>query len=85
MVKTRNKLCVAGIPDAQKIEKWSEAIEGKGEGLLSLFSSANGEKIVLYKIESPPVWNGMAIAGGSIYMSLTNGSVICLSGINEQS
>jgi hypothetical protein len=83
MIKTRNKLCLAGIPDKQKMEQWTEAMEGKGEGLLCLVSPSTGEKTAIYKIASPPVWNGMAAAGGSLYMSLTNGSVICLSGMNE--
>ncbi|MCD6304124.1 MAG: PQQ-binding-like beta-propeller repeat protein, partial [Planctomycetes bacterium] len=47
-------------------------------GLLYVTSAATGELIGRTKLPSPPVWTGLAAAGGRVIVSLMDGSVVCL-------
>jgi outer membrane protein assembly factor BamB len=54
------------------------AIEGKkGAGLWAV-STVDGEKLSELKLESVPVFDGMAAAGGKLYMTTVDGNVVCL-------
>lgn len=50
---------------------------GKG-GLLWLASARDGRKLAELKLQAPPVWDGMAAAGGRLYVSCTDGRLLCL-------
>ena len=57
------------------------AILGGTEGGLLLAVAANdGKKVAEYRLDSPPVWDGMAAARGRLYLALRSGRVVCLSG-----
>jgi len=43
-------------------------------------SAKDGKKISEYDLISPPVFDGMAVAGEKLYLSLTDGSIICFGG-----
>jgi hypothetical protein len=47
-------------------------------GALTVFSSADGKKLAERKLPGTPVWDGMAVAYGRLYVSLEDGSVVCL-------
>ena len=47
--------------------------------LLWIASAMTGNKVAEYRLTSPPVHDGMALAAGRVYLSLTNGSIICMS------
>jgi hypothetical protein len=49
-------------------------------GLLWAISAVDGEKIAEYVIMATPVLDGMAAANGRLYVSMANGSVLCLAG-----
>jgi outer membrane protein assembly factor BamB len=53
------------------------AWEGKKGGLLRVVSASDGEKLTEYKLESVPVWDGMAAANGRLYMATIDGKVLC--------
>jgi hypothetical protein len=47
-------------------------------GLLWVVTAADGEKLAEYPIAATPVLDGMAAAKGRLYVSMANGSVLCL-------
>jgi hypothetical protein len=65
-----------------KLEQQDTLLEGQNGALLWAVSTADGNKISEYNLESLPVWDGMAAANGRLYLSLKNGKVQCLIGKN---
>jgi outer membrane protein assembly factor BamB len=96
MVLADKRLFVAGPPDVvdeeeafykpddpeilSKLEEQSAALEGQKGALLWVVSASDGSKLTQYNLESPPVWDGMAAAGGRLYISMKNGRILCLEG-----
>ena len=54
------------------------AMEGKKGGLLWAVSAADGRRLAEYKLESVPVFDGMVAAAGRLYLSLKDGTVLCM-------
>jgi outer membrane protein assembly factor BamB len=80
MVLAGSTLFVAGTADVvDPDDPWS-AIDGRRGGVLWAVSTAGGKKLAEYPLESPPVFDGIAAAGGRLYISNTNGDVVCLAG-----
>jgi len=52
--------------------------EGRGGGLLWTLSTKEATRLAEHKLDSPPVWDGMAAAGGKLYVATTAGTVICM-------
>ncbi|MGD8500468.1 MAG: PQQ-binding-like beta-propeller repeat protein, partial [Phycisphaerales bacterium] len=96
MVLADRTLFVAGPPDIVDEEKiWghtlepqvqaklkaqSAALEGQQGALLWAVSASDGKRLAEYKLESVPVWDGMAAANGRLYLSMRNGRVLCMAG-----
>jgi hypothetical protein len=90
MVLASDRLVVAGVPDLG--EKASEglwfqnptqaldAFEGRKGGVVCLVSAADGKTLTRCQLDQPPVFDGMSAADGRIFISLKNGTVICLGG-----
>ena len=76
MVKTEDALFVAGPPGRPPAPP--EAIAGKSPGQLLAMSAEDGAVLAEMLLPSPPVWDGMAVAGGNLYIALANGGVMCL-------
>ena len=53
---------------------------GRKGGLLWAVSAADGKPIAQHTLASPPAWDGLAAAHGRLYLSTTDGKVICLQG-----
>ena len=66
-----------------KLAKQVEAFQGRLGGVLWVVSTDDGKKLAEYKIESPPVFDGMAAAEGSIFFSTLDGSVVRMSGVKQ--
>ena len=73
-------LLVAGFADRIDPDDPWATFDGRGGGLLRAVSAADGKKLAEYKLNAPPVWNGMAAAGGRLYLATTDGKVLCLGG-----
>jgi len=58
-------------------DPWS-AMDGKKGGILWAVSAADGEKLAEYPLDAPPIFDGMAAANGRLYISTTDGNVVCL-------
>lgn len=62
----------------EKAQQQAEALAGKQGGLLWAVAKADGKRLAEHKLESPPVFDGMAAAGGRLYVAMLDGSVLCL-------
>jgi hypothetical protein len=71
---------MAGPPNIFSSEEPAATFEGKRGGLLCVLSTADGSELAKYDLDSPPVFDGMAAAGGRLYMATTGGEVLCLDG-----
>jgi outer membrane protein assembly factor BamB len=94
MVLAGDKLFVAGFPrilDERKsivspedpeilkaAEEQEAAWAGKRGGLLLAVDPKDGRELSCYDLECPPVWDGLIAAQGRLFMSMLNGSIVCL-------
>ena len=53
------------------------ALDGKAGGSLLAVKTDKGEIAGELKLDSPPVWDGMAIAHGRLYVASVDGKVTC--------
>jgi len=70
-------LFAAGPPDVLDPNDPLAAFEGRKGALLWAVSAEDGTKLAEYKLDSPPVFDGMISANGRLYISMTNGKVRC--------
>jgi hypothetical protein len=77
MVSAGSGLFVAGPPDLLESGDATAAFDGRKGGLLWAVSPKDGNKLSEYKLTSPPVFDGMAAANERLYLSTTNGEVLC--------
>jgi len=72
-------LWVAGPPDllAQKNDDAADAIAGKKGGTLMAVSAENGKTLAEYKLDYPPVFDGMAVSGNCLYLTTLDGRIEC--------
>lgn len=61
----------------QQLRNQEQAWLGKKGGLLWAVSADDGRKLAQYQTKSYPVFDGMSVAGGKLYMSMIDGSVCC--------
>ena len=52
--------------------------EGRVGGMLRTVSAVDGKPLAQRKLTSPPVWDGLAAAGGRMFMATMDGRVICM-------
>jgi outer membrane protein assembly factor BamB len=76
MVSASKVLLVAGPPAEDGI--WQRSDEPSRKGLLLAVSTSDGSVLAQYPLDSPPVFDGMAAAGGRLYISLENGCLVCM-------
>jgi hypothetical protein len=61
----------------RQLQAQDAAWRGKMGAVLWVVSADDGQKLAEYKLDDLPVWDGMSVAGGRLFMSLKNGTVIC--------
>jgi hypothetical protein len=64
----------------KQLARQAAALEGAEGMLLWAVSAADGKKLAELKLKSVPVFDGMAAAGGRLYMATLDGKVLCLTG-----
>jgi len=64
----------------RQLKAQDDAWRGKMGGLLWVVSAEDGAKLAEYRLEAVPVWDGMSIANGKLFISLQNGAVTCWDG-----
>jgi hypothetical protein len=82
MVKAADRLLVAGPPDPKTPngEALYASWTGQSGGTLLAIAPETGKIQEELQLDSPPVWDGMAAAGGRVFISLMNGAVVCIHG-----
>jgi len=94
MVATRDTLFVAGPPAiTSELEIYSQygrpeiqkqmaeqvaAFAGQRGGILLAVSRSDGRRLAAYRLPSPPRFDGLAAAGGRLYLSTLDGKLQCL-------
>jgi hypothetical protein len=59
-------------------QQQDEAYLGQGGAVLMALSADKGETLCELDLAAPPVWDGMAVAEGRVYMTTVDGRVLCL-------
>jgi len=93
MVLAGDTLFVAGPPDVadeklfwgrshepafqESMREQAEALEGKQGAILWAVSAKDGKKLSEMKLDYLPAFDGMIAAGGKLFVTTTDGSVIC--------
>jgi hypothetical protein len=78
MVLADKTLFLAGPPDEANPQDLSAALEGQRGGSLQAVSAENGNTLAEHRLDSPPVFDGLAAADGRLYMAAQDGQVLCL-------
>jgi len=61
----------------ENIEQQQAAVDGKLGGVMWAVSCVDGKKLAEYRLDSPPVFDGMAAANGKLYISTIDGKITC--------
>ncbi len=77
MLLAGQRLFLAGPPDIFQAEDPLAAIEGRSPGRLLVLAATDGNTLAEYRLESPPVFDGLAAAQGALYLADTRGDVWC--------
>ncbi len=83
MVLADDRLLVAGWPDAVRILQPDGVDPGGKPGenaMLWTIEPSSGQRLAGYRLDAPPVFDGMAVARGRLYVSLAGGTIVCLAG-----
>ncbi|UCG58885.1 MAG: PQQ-binding-like beta-propeller repeat protein, partial [Phycisphaerales bacterium] len=64
----------------RQMRRQEQAWLGNQGALLWVVSADTGQKLAEYKMSAIPVWDGMIAAESRLYISLQDGSVICMGG-----
>ena len=59
-------------------EKQAAALRGSQGALLQAISTRDGKTLAQYRLDALPVYDGMALAYGRLFLSLKNGQVLCM-------
>ena len=79
LVRAGETIFAAGSPDVVDPDDPHAAWEGRKGGVLAAYSAADGEPLARLELPAPPAWDGMAAAGGSLFVALEDGQVVRLS------
>jgi outer membrane protein assembly factor BamB len=80
MVRADDMLVVGGSPDVVDPADPHAAWEGRKGGRLAIYNTSDGSLVDQVTLSAIPVWDGMAVAQGSLYVATENGAVVCLRG-----
>ena len=74
-------LFFAGTPNlGNNSPEAQAAMEGKQGAKIVAVSTTDGSQLAEVALDAPPVLDGMAAANGKLYLSLTDGSILCFGG-----
>ena len=80
VVKAANLLIAAGHPKKGPNGDENAPYEGRSKGTIHIINPANGKEISNLELPGSPVWDGVAVAGGKIYVSTSDGKLTCIGG-----
>lgn len=77
LIKSRNYLFIGGTPGFAQTKDPYMAFTGREGGILRIIDASNGQQRAGYKLDSPPVWDGMAAADNRLFISMEDGTIQC--------
>jgi hypothetical protein len=77
MVLASECLFTAGVPDVIDAADPMASFEGRKGAVLRAYAADDGKVLAGRQLDAPPVFDGMAAADGKLYLSATDGSIIC--------
>ena len=87
LVLADETLLLAGPPEQAEVraselvlpnlDRAEATFRGQRGAALCLVDAAGGKPLAQYKLESPPVFDGMIVARGRIFISSEDGSLVC--------
>jgi hypothetical protein len=64
----------------QNLENQAASFKGEKGAILMAVSAADGRTLAQYNLDNAPVFDGLIAAGTRLYMTTTNGEVLCMTG-----
>jgi hypothetical protein len=80
LVLAGDTLFVAGTPDLVDAEDPWAALDGRKGGVLCAVSAAEGKKLAEHRLDAAPTYDALAVAGGRLYLTTTDGRLRCFGG-----
>ncbi|MBC8869714.1 MAG: PQQ-binding-like beta-propeller repeat protein [Planctomycetes bacterium] len=80
MVLAGDVLFAAGPPIVPGDGAVEPTFDDRSGALLMAFSAKDGQELSKYELDAQPTFDGMAVAGGRLFLSTTGGRVICMTG-----
>ena len=77
MVLAGDTLLTAGPPDEIPADDPLAALQGRRGAILTAISAKDGKTTAECKLAHPPVFDGMAAAGGALFVVLKNRQIVC--------
>jgi len=62
---------------AKTLSDQDAALNGSKGSILLAVSASDGKTLAKYELKSLPVWDGMVAANGRLYLSTTDGKIVC--------
>ncbi len=80
LIVAGDKIIAAGVPlkSSFNANDLVQTYAGKMGGVLWIASAKDGAKIGELPLPAKPVWDGLAAAHGQCFLTLTDGTVMCL-------
>jgi outer membrane protein assembly factor BamB len=82
MVRSGGALFIGGMAEKYDTKnpaaETTKTFEGEGRGLLYVASTEDGRALGELELDAAPVWDGMAAAGGKLYISTADGRIVCM-------
>ncbi|HUT11409.1 MAG TPA: PQQ-binding-like beta-propeller repeat protein [Thermoguttaceae bacterium] len=80
LVLAGDTILAAGVPlqPTYTFDQLSASYAGQQGGVLWTASATDGTKIAEYELPAQPVWDGLAAAAGQCFITLKDGTVMCL-------
>jgi hypothetical protein len=76
-------LFFAGVPNVgNSSDEAYAAMQGQRGAKIVAVSATDGSQLAEVPLRSPPVLDGMATAGGKLYLALADGNIVCFGGKN---
>ncbi len=82
MVLTEDKLLLAGPPESALTSR--SVFAGEEGARLAIVSTTDGKPLEQHRLDGLPVYDGMAAAGGRLFISLQDGRLTCFGADAEQ-
>jgi len=80
LLKSGDRLVLGVMPIEVPEDDPHAAYDGRLGGSVWICSETDGGKLAEYPLPSPVVWDGMAAAGGKLFLSTYDGTVQCFAG-----